>query len=114
MKYLIPLLFIAGCATVEVTSVPANIDHSTGISAIRAELKDPYSAKFSSPRAFALSNGDTIYCGKVNAKNSYGAYTGSEIYFVRRSDGVVKTAFIGGLAGEGCKRAANGKIPLRN
>lgn len=54
--------------------------------AVRAELKDPDSAKFRGikplrderPGAGGKVNG---YCGWVNAKNSYGGYTG-ESYFI--------------------------------
>jgi hypothetical protein len=50
--------------------------------AVRAELKDPDSAKF---RGIKLRKGDDGepygYCGWVNYKNSYGGYTG-ENYFI--------------------------------
>lgn len=50
--------------------------------AVRAELKDPDSAKF---RGVKLEKGDDgkpyAYCGWVNAKNGYGGYTG-ENYFI--------------------------------
>ena len=40
--------------------------------AVREELKDPESAKF---RKLKATDGNS-FCGQVNAKNSYGGYTG--------------------------------------
>ncbi|WP_447868627.1 hypothetical protein [Rahnella aceris] len=58
--------------------------------AIRNELKDPESAKFSgitTPRKEVMvQNGNFVYgystCVFVNAKNSYGGYTGKQLYWV--------------------------------
>lgn len=41
---------------------------------IRSMLKDPGSAEFSSERIAASG----AYCGRVNAKNSFGGYSGSQ------------------------------------
>lgn len=57
--------------------------------AIRNELKDPDSAKFSgmtTPRKEVMvQNGNFVYgysiCVFVNAKNSYGGYTGKQLYW---------------------------------
>nr|WP_315539440.1 hypothetical protein [uncultured Comamonas sp.] len=57
-------------------------------SAVREKLKDPSSAKFE--RTFVLPHPDTSTkyaqlksaCGFVNAKNSFGAYTGSVRFVV--------------------------------
>lgn len=50
--------------------------------AVRAELKDPDSAKFRGIKALRDGEGKvTGFCGWVNAKNSYGGYTG-ESYFI--------------------------------
>ncbi|MAR57097.1 MAG: hypothetical protein CMM93_07940 [Rickettsiales bacterium] len=43
---------------------------------VESLLKDPYSAKFSELRIEKFGKGKVV-CGKVNAKNSYGGYTGS-------------------------------------
>ena len=43
-------------------------------------LKDPDSAKFSSWQAFTASDGGLTICVMVNAKNSYGGYTGAQHY----------------------------------
>ncbi len=42
---------------------------------VRRSLKDPDSAKFEDVKAYAK---EQVACGKVNAKNSYGGYAGSE------------------------------------
>lgn len=42
------------------------------------ELRDPYSARYD----WWPLKSDRWYCATVNAKNAYGAYTGSEIFLV--------------------------------
>ena len=42
----------------------------------RQSLKDPDSARFGRMVAGIKSNGDVVVCLMVNAKNSYGGYTG--------------------------------------
>jgi hypothetical protein len=51
--------------------------------AIGRHLKDPYSAKYKP--MIARKDGPTGYfvCGLVNAKNSYGAYTGDKPFMAR-------------------------------
>ena len=41
-----------------------------------SRLKDPESARFAEIWALQGSNGNRSICGLVNAKNSYGGYTG--------------------------------------
>jgi hypothetical protein len=48
--------------------------------AVRSSLKDPESARFGRALAGKLK-GDVLVCGMVNAKNSYGGYTGEKPYF---------------------------------
>lgn len=50
------------------------------------QLKDPDSAKFGPVRVGSVA-GSPAVCGWVNAKNSFGAYAGSEIYYARFEDG---------------------------
>jgi hypothetical protein len=57
------------------------------ISLVKAELKDPDSAKFKGLRIKMDGTG----CGWVNAKNSYGGYAGFQVFYVGK-DG--KVAFI--------------------
>jgi hypothetical protein len=46
--------------------------------AIKRSLKDPTSAQFEMSPIVVLKHGNDgfVYCGKVNSRNSYGAYTG--------------------------------------
>ena len=46
-------------------------------SAVSKRLKDPYSAQFEDFRVIK-SNGIRMVCGRVNAKNEFGGYTGSK------------------------------------
>ncbi len=48
--------------------------------AVRSELKDPQSAIFSIMDAGINSEDTIMVCGLVNAKNSYGGYTGDTVY----------------------------------
>jgi len=65
--------------------------------AIREQLKDPDSAKFSgmtSPRKEVMvENGNFVYgystCVYVNAKNSYGGYVGKQLYWAFLRDNQV-------------------------
>lgn len=45
-------------------------------------LKDPESARFSDIWALQGSNEKRVFCGYVNAKNSYGGYTGKKMFIV--------------------------------
>lgn len=47
---------------------------------VRAGLKDPESARFGVTRG-AVADGTMYACGYVNAKNSFGGYTGEKPYF---------------------------------
>ncbi len=47
---------------------------------VRASLKDPSSAQFGTHKAGTNTKGGTIVCGWVNAKTSYGGYTGKQPY----------------------------------
>ena len=50
--------------------------------AVRAKLKDPESARFRKQVTGADPTGILYACGMVNAKNSYGGYTGEKPYMV--------------------------------
>lgn len=49
--------------------------------AISSRLKDPSSAQFGAMAAALQTDGSVIVCGLVNAKNSFGGYTGNQPYF---------------------------------
>jgi hypothetical protein len=48
------------------------------VSLVKEQLKDPESARFRDIKK--MENGN--FCGWVNAKNSYGGYTGYQAFFV--------------------------------
>ncbi|HHH3206602.1 TPA: hypothetical protein ACPY7B_003354 [Klebsiella pneumoniae] len=58
-------------------------------------LKDPYSAKYTHD-SYEDTHGNKTYCGKVNAKNSYGAYIGDRMFAVvfidTESEGLIAPA----------------------
>lgn len=49
--------------------------------AIKSQLKDPYSAVFEDIYLGKAENGAPVVCGTVNAKNSYGGYTGKKKFY---------------------------------
>jgi hypothetical protein len=65
---------------------------------VRNGLKDPESARFKHPFADSYAIGESYYCGYVNAKNSYGGYTGDQPFAampLEKSGEVVGAALIG-------------------
>ncbi|HDS0926287.1 TPA: hypothetical protein QDZ23_000902 [Pseudomonas putida] len=46
------------------------------------DLLDPQSAQFRNLYAVSSGNGHDYVCGEINAKNSYGAYTGFKRFYV--------------------------------
>jgi hypothetical protein len=51
--------------------------------AVLAELKDPESARFSGVKPLKRTSDGKVtgYCGRINAKNSYGGYAGSSVFY---------------------------------
>ncbi|MDC9831784.1 hypothetical protein PSR26_27160, partial [Enterobacter hormaechei subsp. steigerwaltii] len=49
---------------------------------VNKQLKDPYSAKYTHNSYMSDDHRGGVYCGKVNAKNSYGAYIGDRLFAV--------------------------------
>lgn len=83
-------LALASCNTTASTRLPpqrgtpvslTSAQTSAVHAGVRANLKDPESARFESLTAVKDAAGDTIVCGMVNAKNSYGGYTGKQQFF---------------------------------
>lgn len=54
---------------------PARIQ-STAKQTVLSELRDPSSAQFRNVRRIQHSNGTTMFCGEVNARNGYGGMAG--------------------------------------
>lgn len=81
---------------------------------VRALLKDPESAKFSGSRAYQAGFGEAGYdtCGYVNAKNSYGGYTGDKRYFVFETQRGGRSALMGDDVYGAYELVNDRKIPL--
>lgn len=76
------LLIMIVCVFLVAACKPSEKDFiSIGESVVRGSLKDPDSAKFES-FYHKVGDNDGYVCGYVNAKNSYGGYTGKKEYFV--------------------------------
>lgn len=61
-------------------------------SAVTKDFKDPYSAVFEGVFIGKGANGSPVVCGTVNAKNSYGAYSGRKrFYYVAGIAAVVES-----------------------
>lgn len=63
-----PALILAGCSD------------SEPVKAVKAQLRDPYSARIASASRCGSTN---TYAVRVNAKNAYGAYVGEHVYLYR-------------------------------
>lgn len=70
------------------TSKPTKAVENMARAAVRDGLKDPQSAQFSGLFTFMVS-GVRHTCGYVNAKNSYGGYTGKQAFAVLSSNAEV-------------------------
>lgn len=88
MAALIALALLAGCSG-EADDVERVKE------AVRTQLKDPYSAQFANIKTLDTPAGTTV-CGEVNAKNSFGAYSGNAKFFgVAHDDGPASGFIIG-------------------
>ena len=52
-------------------------------------LKDPESAQFRNIKVVINTEGRKSVCGQVNAKNSYGGYTGFQSFYAKSNDKIV-------------------------
>lgn len=66
------MLSIVAAAFLAATPAPSHV-----VEAVKAELKDPDSAKFKGVKQTSPG----YWCGWVNAKNGYGGYTGYSVFF---------------------------------
>lgn len=89
-----------------------DIELVTYSTVIKNSLKDPDSAKFADWSGYDLSNGDRVICGKLNAKNSFGAYNGYEPFYIRRRGDGIQSVHRGRNAEIGCSRAASGNYKI--
>lgn len=109
---LLAVLGVFAAATVAAPVVLAQ-NHTTFVSsakrALTKDFKDPDGAKYRDLAVYRELDGKDLYlCGEVNAKNSYGAFTGYTPFFssldhVRLKEGSDDSLF------EALKKAACGK-----
>lgn len=69
----------AGCSKEEMAA--KNLERAS-IERLKNTLKDPDSAKFQNVRVIDQKGGAQVVCGEVNAKNSFGGYTGFQDFYV--------------------------------
>lgn len=85
--YLVAAAAFTGCSQALVADPAAKpVALTPGMSeavekGVRESLKDPDSARFGVKLAAIDGKGSTIVCGMVNAKNSYGGFTGEQPYY---------------------------------
>jgi hypothetical protein len=79
-------LFIVAVVGINATMSPEERNRLNAIDeakrAVSAILKDPDSAKFEDVEAYVHENGSIAVCGKVNSRNSFGAYAGAALFIV--------------------------------
>lgn len=99
---LVVLLLAGGCQT---QPAPQEVYTSTDLTSaqiqavhtgVRGALKDPESARFGSIVAGTNADGVVFACGWVNAKNSFGGYTGEKPYMGVLTSGGFAPVAIGG------------------
>lgn len=90
----ITVVFAAGCASQSVPQsapkpavtwtkdVATEAEINEAKKTIVGQLKDPESARFGEIWALSGTNGKRSVCGYINAKNSYGGYTGNQMFSI--------------------------------
>lgn len=104
IEFLTAALLLAGCQTTATTpsvtysAIPLTPNQLETVQAgVRGSLKDPGSAQFGKIVAAQNSNGETAACGTVNARNSFGGYTGMKAFVAS----IEKSGRVTGIAIEG-------------
>lgn len=98
MRYIFSIIFAwlaASCAGTPQSSVRVELTQQQKADAEKAvivKLKDPESARFGPLMATGTGN-ELEICGWVNAKNSFGGYTGFELYYIKSEAGHLR-AFV--------------------
>ena len=72
-------MMLIALALAAVAPAPSPYAQKAAIELVKAQLKDPDSAKFKGIKPMGDKGG---ICGRVNAKNEYGGYTGFAVFFV--------------------------------
>jgi hypothetical protein len=127
LSVLIITIFLAGCLGTSYSAEPITPGASTlkyvevAQQAVRRQMKDPESTRFDKgSQLYKLGNGDIAVCGSVNAKNSYGGYTGYGPYYVRLKGMLAKIVYSesdsSGFSASkvACDMAASGNIKLKD
>lgn len=109
----------ACAATTPVAVQPASMSSQSASfaqAAVAQTLRDPYSAQFANLQQFQTSNGDTIVCGQVNARNGFGGYAGYFQFYTRFQGSQLKAIQVDTsqtyMARIGCGNAARGQIGI--
>lgn len=79
----------------------AACDRSGAEEAVRANLKDPDSAKFGD---FYYNDKTKKGCLTVNARNSMGGYTGDQQAYVKHTDDGWEAIAVAAISADGCRR----------
>lgn len=108
--------------TTEVSVAPGGVSQNTVASVqstVREMMKDPESAKFRRTETYRTRFGDQIVCGEYDARNSFGGYTGYDMYYFRLRNGQVMVKHVDTSAStyskpaaQACGWAAKGQIPI--
>lgn len=84
---LVAAAMLAGCQTSTIPPPPSTTRYTVNEAeraaveeGVRRSLKDPASAMFGGMLASDAGNGVKYVCGLVNARNSFGGYTGNTSY----------------------------------
>jgi hypothetical protein len=77
---------------------------------VKQQMKDPDSIKFGEYRALKLFDDETkksviAICGKYNAKNSYGGYTGDKLFLAKQREDGGWSIVVGGMGLAMCSNA---------
>lgn len=119
---IVALLVGTGCTDLTPVAVHQAAPSASAIAsaknAVSQQLKDPNSMQTRRLRGYKSPLGDVIVCGEYNAKNSFGAYTGFSMFYVRLRSGAVKSMWRDGdqeyfhPATAACKQAASGRLNM--
>jgi hypothetical protein len=113
MKYMICVLIFAALANPALAQVrPMTASERASISkSLADQLKDPASAKFKfTPIISGKTSG--VICGQVNARNSYGGYTGFQPFIAMTAKNTSGRT-IGVFVSQGSVNVSDGQIALQ-
>ena len=114
MNKIIGILLISAFTSACTSSmgyVPAKMtpqDQAMVNTGLRNLLKDPSTAQIEDLRLFTNPKGVRMVCGRVNGKNSFGAYSGFQVFLVSTAPGLSVNSpitAVGGLAAIDCSGA---------